>query len=205
MGVVTLVCPVCPHCGVEKVAYELEAQVSQLHERSAVGVGYHQLWKCCNCGQPACSSSWQEIMGGHNTLERLQQFFPIPKDISAPYGVPGPIGNTFRSAMRYLQSGRDADYDASCVMARKGIELAVAEFGGTGRNLFQKIDDLEHRRLIPPAIRDWSQHIRDIGNDGAHEPLVTREEAQQAVLFAEMLFTYLYSLPQKMEEYQNRH
>lgn len=203
MDVSTLVCPVCPHCGAERIAFQL---LSQVDEPSDTGKAsrYYQLWKCGNCGLPACSYSCHAMRFGGNSLDSLLGFFPILKEIKAPYGVPEDIANTFRSALRYLKLGRDADYEAACIMARRGIEMAVGDFGGAGQNLFQKINDLEAKRLIPPAMRDWAHHLREIGNAGAHGERISREDAQQAVYFAEMLFTYLYSLPRRMEEYQRQ-
>lgn len=194
----TLVCPVCPHCGVEKVSFLLiyQCTTETMHQT------FYQLWKCGNCGKPACSYSTIPIIRGGNTPDNLQGFFPLPQKITAPYGTPDQIANSYRSALRYLRSGKDADYEAACVMARRGIELAVNAIGGEGKSLFQKLNDLENKRLIPPAMRDWAQHLREIGNEGAHGQETTREDAQQAVYFAEMLFTYLYSLPAKMREYR---
>ena len=203
MEIFTLVCPVCPHCGAEKIAFQMEGQKAKQNNRGYVD-HYHQLWECCNCGEPACSSSKKPMNKGGNDFKSLDCFFPVPSEITAPYGTPDNIANSFRSAKRLLRRGEDADYEAACIMARKGIEQAVNELGAEGKNLFQKINDLESKRRIPPDMRDWAQHLRDIGNDGAHEPTVTKDDAIQAVYFAEMLFTYLYSLPMRMKEYQNK-
>ena len=199
MDIATLACPVCPHCGVENVAFQL---LGQYHENFSDKA--YQLWVCGNCEQPACSITRTPLSNGGHQLRQLLGFFPIPKRISAPYGLPENIANSFRSAKRFLLSGQDADYEAACVMARRGIEQAINDFGGEGKNLFQKIENLEAKRLIPPAIRDWAQHLREIGNEGAHGGIATEEDAKQAVYFAEMLFTYLYSLPKRMEEYQQQ-
>lgn len=200
MELVILKCPVCPHCGIENVGYEL---VSQCRNDPKQEIRY-QLWVCGNCKKPACSYSGKELAPGGHTVDELINFYPLPVDISAPYGVPDEMARAYRSARRFLKMGKDADYEAACVMARRGIELAVNDMGGEGKNLFQKIENLEKRRLIPPAMRDWAQHLREIGNIGAHVDEATKEDAEQAVYFAEMLFTYLYTLPAKMQEYQQK-
>lgn len=197
MDIATLVCPVCPHCGVENVAFQL---VGQYHEEFSYKA--YQLWVCGSCELPACSISSATLSGAGHNLHELSGFFPVPESVSAPYGVPENIANVFRSAKRYLQQGRDADYEGACIMARRGIELAVNELGAEGKNLFQKIENLEAKRLIPPAMRDWAHHLREIGNEGAHGNAASQNDAMQAVYFAEMLFTYLYSLPRKMAEYR---
>ena len=197
MELTTLVCPVCPHCGVENVAFQLATQ----YRRDKNSYTY-QLWICGYCGMPACSKTSSPLGQGGYLLYQLPNFFPIPKEISAPYGTPDDIANSFRSAKRLLQMGKDADYEGACIMSRRGIEQAVIELGAEGKNLFQKINNLEEKRLIPPAMRDWAHHLREIGNEGAHGGIATEEDAAQAVYFAEMLFTYLYTLPKRMAEYR---
>lgn len=201
MDISTLVCPICPHCGAERIAFQLEGEIHKVGRNGYVD-HHHQLWECCNCGQPACSSSKNPMHKGGNKIESLYNFFPIPKEVTAPYGTPDEIACSYRSAKRLMLLGRDADYEAACVMARRGIEQAVNLMGAEGRNLFQKINNLESRRLIPPAMRDWAQHLREIGNEGAHGGEANQEDAMQAVYFAEMLFIYLFTLPTKMEEYR---
>lgn len=203
MDLITLVPPECPHCGSEKVAFQLMNQAVGVRE-DGISPLYYQLWKCGNCRMPACSISSHQMRSGGNPLRSLLGFFPIPKEISAPYGVPENIANSYRSAKRLLLLRKDADYEAACIMARKGIEQAVNDLGAEGKSLYQKIENLEAKRLIPPAMRDWAHHLREIGNEGAHGGEATEEDAMQAVYFAEMLFTYLYSLPQRMEEYQQK-
>lgn len=200
MDISTLVCPVCPHCGVENVGYQLIRQAQTDHRQEI----RYQLWICGNCKKPACSYTGKELEPGGHIVDELIGFYPLPEAVSAPYGVPENIGNSFVSAKKLLQRGQNADYEAACIMARRGIEQAVNELGGEGKNLYQKIENLEAKRLIPPAMRDWAHHLREIGNEGAHGGEATQEDAMQAVYFAEMLFTYLYSLPKRMEEYQQK-
>lgn len=202
MDIYTLVCPICPHCGAEKVAFNLLNQIEYAPEEFA-HTQYYQLWQCGNCHSPACSYSLSSMHPGGNSLASLEGFYPVPKEITAPYGVPENIGDSFRSGKRYMKLGRDADYEAACIMARRCVEQAVNDFGAEGKDLFQKIENLEVKRLIPPAMRDWAHHVRKIGNGGAHGEMSTEDDARQSVYFAEMLLTYLYSLPKMMEAYRN--
>lgn len=196
MDITMLKCPVCPHCGVENVAFQM---LSQFTEGEFAPKSY-QLWVCGHCGKPACSHTPFPLEGHGYIIKDISGFYPIPKEVTAPYGVPAEMSKTFRSAIRFLKMGKDADYEAACVMARRGIELAVNDMGAEGKNLYQKIENLEKRRLVPPAMCDWAQCLREIGNIGAHVGEATREDAEQAVYFAEMLFVYLYTLPKQTAE-----
>ena len=56
--------------------------------------------------------------------------------------------------------------------------------------------------MLPPAMADWANHVRGIGNDthtdDAPEPLPTKQQAEEALLFANMLSQYLYVLPARI-------
>ena len=197
MDITILNCPVCPHCGVENVAFQM---VAQYLGDEAYKTAAYQLWICGNCGLPACSFTPRPLETRGYIPRDLYEFFPIPKEVAAPYGVPDEMAKAFRSAKRFLKMGKDADYEAACVMARRVIDIAVNDMGAEGKNLFQKIENLEKKRLIPPAMRDWAQCVREIGNIGAHVEEATCDDAEQAVYFAEMLLIYLYTLPKQTEE-----
>lgn len=198
MNIVTLLVPVCPHCGSENTIFQLLTQFQD----PDISPFFYQLWACGHCKTPACSYSTMKLTaGGHKPVE-LCAFYPVPGEVLAPEGTPPAVASAFRSAKRYLKLGKDADYEAACVMARRAIELAVNDLGAEGKNLFQKIENLETRRLIPPVMRDWAHHLREIGNRGAHGDTADRKDASQAVYFAEMLFTYLFTLPRLVQKYR---
>ena len=140
------------------------------------------------------------VEAGAFNFRKFAKVYPEAIPLEAPLGTPDEVANAYKTAKKNLQHGQDGDYEAACIMARRSVERAVNGAGGQGHNLKEKIDDLEARRLISPALREWAHEVRDIGNDGAHEATVTREDAEQAVYFAEMLFTYLYTLPAMVAE-----
>lgn len=157
-------------------------------------------WQCSNCGKGACGESPWHAIEGRFDFEKFTDFYPRFEPVEAPKGTPEDVANAFMTAKKNLKSGQHGDYEAACIMARRSVELAVKGAGGEGHSLKAKIDDLEARRIISPALREWAHEVRDIGNDGAHEAAVTQQDAEQAVYFAEMLFTYLYTLPEMIEE-----
>ena len=156
------------------------------------------LWQCSNCGKGVCGESKFYIDGGSFDFEKFTDVYPQPQPLEAPSGTPEEVAKAYKTAKKNLLSGTDGDYEAACMMARRSVERAVKAAGAQGHSLKEEIDDLEARRLISPALREWAHQVRLFGNDGAHDAFVSKEAAEQCVYFAEMLFTYLYTLPEMM-------
>lgn len=208
--------PRCPHCGNENVTFYLSS-IEDIFENNAgryissiqytgedltVRHRYLSFWMCGVCKSGLCGES--NIIPIDNSPFQFRDFtrtYPIYQDISAPKHTPKNIADVYKAAVKNLRSGDAGELIAACIMARRGIEIAIKQFGGQGKNLEKKIDDLAARHIITPALRDWAHEIRHIGNEAAHdEEPVSREDAEQAVYFAEMLFTYLYTLPGMVAE-----
>nr|WP_281246577.1 DUF4145 domain-containing protein [Desulfacinum infernum] len=71
-----------------------------------------------------------------------------------------------------------------------------------------KVDDLAAKGLLPPIMKDWSDHVRELGNESAH-PVPTQaptnpQDAQDIVRFLDFLLEYLYSLPHRIRQYRER-
>ena len=166
---------------------------------------YIAFWECGRCGKAICTESYADPKET-NILEfsKCEKIYPSSKEYKAPYGTPKEIADAYVAALSNSKSGLPGCWIAATIMARKSIELAVNDFGGEGKDLFTKINDLASRNIITPALREWAHTIRDIGNAGAHKEGASREDAEQAVYFAETLFIYLYTLPKMIEERRNK-
>ena len=163
------------------------------------------LYACGNCYHGVCVEAPPAYLKPHSVthgpyFESFFEYFPSPKPLDAPANTPDDVAKAYKTAMKNLRSGEDGDLEAACIMARRSIELAVNLMDAEGGNLKKKIDDLADKKILSPILQAWAHEIRDIGNDGAHEPDVSREDAEQAVYFAEMLFTYLFTLPGMIAE-----
>lgn len=188
--------PLCPYCGQHDVAFYLVSAYNHNHQ----GCGF---LRCGHCGNPVVA-----IFTSHISEERKAEFaqilryYPEPQSEDAPPFTPPKIASDFEEAKFNLIHGK---YKAACIMAGSAIETACVQFGETGRNgLADKINKLQAKGVITQSLADWAREIRAIRVNAAHEAEreaeITREDAEQAVYFAEMLFRYLYTLPGMIEE-----
>jgi len=93
-------------------------------------------------------------------------------------------------------------------MARSSLQIALREHGATGRSLVKEIESLKEKGELPKNMVEWAHNVRELGNVSAHpEPggRPTRpEDAKDIVAFLDYLLQYLYTLPQRIQQYRER-
>jgi len=47
-------------------------------------------------------------------------------------------------------------------------QIVLRENNAQGRTLKNEIDDLASKGILPTIMKDWSDNIRELGNDAAH-------------------------------------
>lgn len=94
---------------------------------------------------------------------------------------------------------------ASAVMSRRALEAICVDKGETNGTLHGRLRELGNRNILQPALADWAQEIRLIGNVGAHfDPIqnVELDDAIQLMKFLLELLKYLYELPAQLARRQ---
>jgi predicted metal-binding protein len=190
--------PECPHCGRQNMTFYYVADT--IKDKAGNHVSF---WKCGHCGGGVCGESGYSLTSNEIFDAYLfSRIYPEAKPLEAPQYTPENIAKSYKTAVKNLRNGGDdSDYEAAVLMARKALEAACNFFNAQGFNLKQKINYLAEHRVITPALAEWAHEIRDIGNEAAHESgPFTKVDAEQTVYFAEMLFTYLFTLPGMIAE-----
>ncbi|NMM29685.1 MAG: DUF4145 domain-containing protein [Cellulomonas sp.] len=97
-------------------------------------------------------------------------------------------------------------YTATVVMVRRTLEGVCADQGVNERTLAASLAQMKEKDLLDQRLLDWAQALRVVGNEGAHYTgeRVSREDARDALSFAEALLDYLYVLAGKFEEFSAR-
>jgi len=111
----------------------------------------------------------------------------------------------------WLQAKRnlnEENWDAAALMARSALQIALRNNDAEGKNLFQEIDDLATKRVLPPIMQEWAHNVRELGNDSAHpkpdQKATNPIDAKDIVKFLDFLLEYLYTLPKRINDYRER-
>ena len=193
----------CPFC-LERGNFETTFHAEKKKPNSDKKLNFDTL-KCGNCGGFVMvlwsASEFCFDRGLHNF-----KVLPWPLKFERyPEHWPEAVGRYWLQAKSNI---RDENWDAAAVMARSALQIALRDKGASGNNLKQEIDDLAKKGILPQIMREWSNCVRELGNDSAHpNPLQDSTNAQDArdiVSFLDFLLEYLYTLPYRILLYRER-
>jgi hypothetical protein len=115
------------------------------------------------------------------------------------------IGRFWIQAKRNL---KDENWDAAALMARSALQVALRDNKAQGEKLKKEIEDLAKKGILPPIMKEWSDNVRELGNDSAHpkpgQPPTDPQDAQDIINFLDFLLEYLYDLPHRIAKYRER-
>ena len=134
-----------------------------------------------------------------NQHHQIIKEYPKPIKTVIPKSLPKNINNFYLQA---AESFKSKNYDASSMMSRKALEVAVKTISpkSTG-SLYKRIEALSKQNLITPDLKEWAHIIRDDGNVAAHEEEpVTLEHAEELLAFSEMFLMYTFTMPAMVKE-----
>lgn len=209
----------CPRCGAKQITFDLKNQVE-------VGIQYAwQAWLevfcvCRNCSKstiflvsqkdPSSSAiiraGLPKLVVSANQIVTVSNIVCIQENPAAPpEHLPAHIEAIFREGASCLAIGCN---NAAATMFRLCLDLATkgllpGEAEGLNsrvrRNLGFRLPWLFDNLLLPEALRELSSCIKDDGNDGAHEGILTAVEAADILDFTFILLERMYTEPKRIE------
>jgi Domain of unknown function (DUF4145) len=173
----------CPHC-LREVRFDILTFAQH-------GRMLHQVQKCQACGEVV----YRQV--DLNEQDHTLAQWP-PKGIRPAHpSVPAPIGADWREAHLCLSIGA---FRGAAAMARRAVQGVAIEQGAKDAKLSAQLKELEAKATLHPTMVEWADHIRLLGNVGAHPgadglETVSEDEAREVVRFLDELLRWLYELP----------
>ncbi|NIH74432.1 hypothetical protein FHV99_001639 [Ochrobactrum sp. P20RRXII] len=126
---------------------------------------------------------------------RVVEMWPIPSPAPIPQHLPAEVEKAFKGAERnfFMEDGEDA----AAMLYRRSLDIAIRiKYPEMKGLLAPRIAELTKKGLLPPQMKEWADHIRLIGNDGAHEPEgVSKEDLDPMRYFTEAFLRYFITIP----------
>jgi hypothetical protein len=194
-----ITCPFCEERGnIERVAH-----FAKQHAQTGKALNF-DTYQCGNCANYVLlfwSASRHSFRGMHD-----YKMVPWPRRLTEyPKHWPDEVGRSWIEAHRSLMG---ENWGAAAVMARSSLQAALRDQGAKGSSLYDEINDLATKGLLPPLMKDWSHEVRVLGRPAAHpnavEPATDPKDARDVVEFLDYLTEYLYDLPRRIEDYRAR-
>jgi Domain of unknown function (DUF4145) len=173
----------CPHC-LREVRFDIVVQTQH-------GRLLHQIQKCQACRELVYRQVDVEESG--HTLAQ----WPLKGIRAAHPSVPAPIAADWLEAHLCLSIRA---FRAAAAMARRAVQGIAVERGAKDGKLNAQLKELEAQTTLHPTMVEWANHIRLLGNVGAHPgadglETVSEDEAREVVRFLDELLRWLYELP----------
>ena len=193
----------CPHCKTKSVEFrggsDKEATWTDL--RGSRPIQYSDaLFQCGFCGRGVIIR-FKGINTGRNSVRARQTdiMFPKYRPKKAPAHTPANAVPFFDQGISSLEN---ENYDAAGVMLRKSLEVALkTTISNAKGNLYNLIVQAGSESKLTDQMVDWAQTIRELGNEAAHDMSPwTKAEAEELLEFVELLFIYLFALPERTKE-----
>lgn len=193
----------CPHCEHLALGYIRGIAIYDGWEMDPPEPGPNEeyaLLTCSRCGR--VSLQYREDVDG-NLSEGGNPVIVYPAQPLLSWGIPGPLRREFEEARACFNAKA---YEATVVMVRRVLEGACHENNVQERTLVKSLEKLRATGLIDPTIAEWADALRILGNEGAHYTgrHVPRDDAEDALAFAEALLDHIYVLRKRFEKFADR-
>ena len=156
------------------------------------------LLKCPVCGMVSLKEDYtNDAMVNIKHEQFFEERIVYPKTKFNFRHAPKSIQQAFESAVKVSKIE-----PAICLLSlRRTLEMICKNKEAQGHTLEEKIKDLADKNILPSTLKDSSWLIRTMGNDAAHADDInyTDYEVGQIIEFVEMIITYLYELPCRIE------
>jgi len=138
----------------------------------------------------------------------MHDYYVLPGPLKLgeyPKHWPDQVGRYWLQAKRSL---KEENWDAATVMARSALQAVLRDNKAEGNTLKKEIDDLATKGILPPIMKEWSENVREIGNESAHprpgQDATDPRDATDIIRFLDFLLEYLYTLPHQIQQYRER-
>lgn len=210
----------CPRCG-RLSNFTIKGNAAVTYDGGTMGTGgmereltYDEqltVLQCQGCDQNVVVIE-EQYVGGRRTRDggtrsgaiewRGVHWWPRPGMRTGNPDVPAAVGEAVAEATRCLavQTPR-----AAAVMFRGALGQIVVDRGSAEArkmpNLAHQLKAMADEHSLDETLADWADHLRTLGNAGAHpnelEP-VTMDEAHELASLMTALIDYLYVMPAKV-------
>jgi Domain of unknown function (DUF4145) len=101
---------------------------------------------------------------------------------------------------------RTRAFTASAIMCRKTLEGICAANGITERSLTGSLKRMRDQGLIDERLFEWSDALRIVGNEAAHDVSVciSQADAKDILEFTNAILDYMFSYRDRFDQFKKR-
>jgi hypothetical protein len=194
---------VCPYCDATTFAnVRGRAEWDGYNPDGSVPIGPPVEWALVQCGtcRQAAVQLREDYGGGFDDDDAV---FVYPRRRQLSWDVPDAVRRDWQEAAVCFQAKA---YTACLVMVRRALEGTCELQGVKKGRLEKRLGTLREQGLIDGTLAEWADALRLVGNRGAHfsGEATAREDAEDALDFAEALLDHVYVLRERFQRFAAR-
>jgi hypothetical protein len=175
----------CPHCG-HNGTFENVINLDLFETLSRKILGLRR------CPNSRCYGHFFFVMdfdSGELLTTYPSDLIPFDKE-----SIPAKVLNSFEEAVKCHST---QCFIAAAIMIRKTLEEICLDRGATGKTLYNRLEGLKGKVVIPQELFDGMQELRLLGNDAAHVESETfndigKEEIEISIDFTKEILKSVY-------------
>jgi hypothetical protein len=198
----------CPHCLTDNIALT----VVYIRPVDETEIEASVCLECPRCNHPSgavllkgpSSTRLHQLLSLPGDLADakwiLTHFWPALPPIAAPELLPADVERAYLQAEHNFQV--EGNEEAAGTMYRKALDVGLKKIDPSlSGPLGNKLKALAKAGRLTHDIADWSDEVRDLGNEAAHdEDAISRPDLETLRSFTEMVLRYLFTLPEMVKQ-----
>lgn len=198
----------CLYCGNKTLMNQVGEHIHRWNEDySYYGYYIYSMYKCPVCNkvsfyQEYSDCAMQGIDEKGEIVELVDEEILYPINSFYSKYLPKHIKDAYESALKT----KNIDIAICLIALRRTLEMICNDKGATGNNLAKKIEDLSKKGILPKELKAASKITKNFGNIGAHgeDINIYPKELNELIVFVEYILEYLYILPNKIKELEDK-
>lgn len=195
----------CYHCG-NKTLMTLEASCGYSYWDEKTNFEERYIWNNFLC--PSCHkitieqaftyTGYYDESG--NPIYDYEVIYPYAETSSK--SIPDEVRKAFDAAL----GTRNIDGAICALSLRRTLEFICKEKGEISGQLYEKLDNLVNKGILPPTLRHAASLLRQLGNAAAHadNTKFSTSLISSMIEFTKTIIDYVYILPAKLETIQKQ-
>ncbi|MDP2778957.1 DUF4145 domain-containing protein [Devosia sp.] len=196
----------CTHCG-NKAPMLIVAEYSHIknHDDEESGMSweagpYWEVLECLSCNSVLFRKGyWHDLLTDECGPE-YEILYPNGPQVIR--GLPQQISKSYEAAQRV----KTIDSNAFAVLLGRVLDLVCIDKNAVGDDLFQRLEDIAKKGIMPQQLADMAHALRHLRNIGAHANLGELTPAEVPILegLSKAILEYVYSAPALVQLVQSK-
>ena len=194
----------CPHCGTKNCGFISFGEYRQPNKEE-----WLVSFRCgfCHEGLFATYDGQGKVNNPHKTngdpedfeYWELKEIYPLPTETTIPLHLPENIKSAFTEAKDTLENRQ---WNSAGMGFWRTLEIATKHLcpGHKKQTLYERLKIMSETHMIPNALFDVGDFIRDQGNEAKHEETIYDEKPARILeRFAQLFLIYTFELPEEVK------